>query len=119
MRIQNVVFIITLSILGATHNRVSEGKRLGRLNNRSGLEGCCNELVFESSGSISGSGQEHVLGAYDYYGEGDDGTQVYKQVDGMFWDNYLFYMKYLGLWYIGQTPGENSGYEQSFIKKNI
>ena len=119
MRIHSIVLIITLSTLGEAHNGVLEGNRFGRLNNGGNPEACCNELVFESSGSISGSGQEHVLGAYDYYGEGDDGTQVYKQVDGMFWDNYLFYMKYLGLWYIGQTPGENSGYamNQNAIQK--
>ena len=110
MELQNKLLIIAFSALVVTVIGIPEGTLISSLMKEGEQESCCNMLIFESSGSISGSGQEHVLGSYDYYGEGDDGTQVYKQVDGMFWDNYLFYMKYLGLWYIGQTPGENSGY---------
>ena len=119
MTIQNITFLCLLFTIVLLVACVAEGKYFDSLDKGNEQESCCDELLFESSGSISGSGQDHVLGSYDYYGEGDDGTKVYKQVEGKFWDNYLFYMKYLGLWYIGQTPGENLGYamNQNGIQK--
>lgn len=68
---------------------------------------CCDELVFESTGGISDSGQKHTLGSYQYHGKGQDGTNVYKHVER---GNYLYYIKWLGLWYIGPEIGENMGY---------
>jgi len=67
---------------------------------------CCNELIFESTGSISDSIQEHVLGSYEYHSEGIDGTRVYKHTER---GDYLYYIDY-GWWYIGPNVGENMGY---------
>ena len=56
---------------------------------------------------MADSGQKHVLGSYEFSGQGEDDTQVYKQVGG---SNYLYYMRSLQLWYVGDTPGVNLGY---------
>ena len=48
-----------------------------------------------------------MLGSYDFSDNGQDGTQVYKQVGG---SNYLYFMRSLQLWYIGDDPGVNMGY---------
>jgi len=68
---------------------------------------CCNELVFESTGGISDSIQKHVLGNYDYHSDGEVGTKIYKHTDR---GDYLYYLEWLGLWYIGSNPGENAGF---------
>ena len=71
---------------------------------------CCSNVNFESRGSIVGSVQEHILGPYDYYGEGEWDTYVYKQVNGEFWDNYLYFTNDQGIWFINQTPGQKLGF---------
>ena len=75
---------------------------------------CCNNLIFESSGSIAEGGQKHVLGSYDFSDNGQDGTQIYKQVGG---SNYLYFMRSLQLWYIGDDPGVNMAYAMN--KDNV
>ena len=71
---------------------------------------CCKKILFESKGNIKKSGQAHVIGSYDYFSEGNDGTHVYKQLNGQFHDNYLYFMPSFGLWFIGQNAGKSIGY---------
>jgi hypothetical protein len=71
---------------------------------------CCSNVIFESTGSIVGTVQDHILGSYDYYGEGEWDTYIYKQVNGEFWDNYLYFTNDQGIWFINQTPGQKLGF---------
>jgi len=68
---------------------------------------CCNELVFESTGGISDSIQAHTLGNYDYHSDGEVGTKIYKHT---YRGNYLYYLEWLGVWYISDNPGKNAGF---------
>ena len=71
---------------------------------------CCINVIFESTGSIVGTSQDHILGSYDYFGEGEFDTYVYKQVNGEFWDNYLYFTNDMGIWFINQTTGQSLGF---------
>ena len=51
--------------------------------------GCCSRVRLDSTGSLPESLQAHVIGNYNFYGQGEDGTVMYQQETG---DNlYLYY----------------------------
>jgi hypothetical protein len=73
-----LIFCATLTILS---NRVLPAKLVG--NN------CCDLLYFGSTGSLAGSGQNHVIGNYEKLNEGPEGHWNYKQQGGKLFLYYL------------------------------
>merc|ERR1712012_128344 len=105
----DTTFLVSLSLFIFAVSGVPD-KGLHQLNKNKVNGVCCNSVVFESTGGIVGTDQDHILGNYEYYGEGEWETYVYKQVNGEFWDNYLYFMNDMGIWYVNQYPGQNMGF---------
>ena len=54
-------------------------------------ESCCQELVFESTGSTASGANNHVIGHYEIHSDGPDGRVTYLQTDNKFGDMYLYW----------------------------
>ena len=63
----------------------------------SGTEACCNDLVFESSGSLGSGSNNHIIGHYVIYSDGVDGRTNYLQTDNYFGDMYLYWYPQLSV----------------------
>lgn len=72
---------------------------------------CCNTLQVASFGSITTSGQSHVLGTYVYHSTSASGHVNYQQqgIGG----SYLYFYAPLQMWMIGSVIGMNSAYATS------
>jgi len=67
--------------------------------------GCCETITISSSGDTP-QYQWTRLGTFRYYANSDDGRPMYRQDSG---DNYLYYLEWLGVWYVNDIPQENMG----------
>merc|ERR1719232_414049 len=60
------------------------------------------------------------LGTYFYYDNSEDGRPMYRQDNK---DNYLYYLNWLGVWYVNDNPLENMGglinWDDSFCPGDI
>jgi len=70
-------------------------------------DGCCDQVLISSSGATVDY-QWTRLGYYNYYGE-LDGRPTYKQWNAGNNENYLYYLEWLGVWYVNENLGENMG----------
>jgi len=81
--------------------------------------GCCHTVTISSSGDTPDY-QWTRLGTYNYYDNSDDGRPMYRQDNN---DNYLYYLDWLGVWYVNDNPLENMGglinWDDSFCPGDI
>merc|ERR1739838_922564 len=69
--------------------------------------GCCETVTITSSGDTP-QYQWTRLGTFHLYSTSDDGRPMYKQDPGS-QQNYLYYLEWLGVWYVNDIPLENMG----------
>jgi len=67
--------------------------------------GCCQALVISTTGDANDY-QWTRFGRYTYHDASDDGRPIYRQDNE---DNYLYYLDWLGVWYVNDNPMENMG----------
>jgi len=81
--------------------------------------GCCSTITISSSGDTPDY-QWTRLGTYYYYDNSDDGRPMYRQDNN---DNYLYYLDWLGVWYVNDNPLQNMGglinWDDSFCPGDI
>jgi len=68
--------------------------------------GCCERVTITSTGDTP-QYQWTRLGTFHLYDMSPDGRPMYKQNDGD--GNYLYYLEWLGVWYVNDNPLENMG----------
>jgi len=67
--------------------------------------GCCEVVTISSTGDAPDY-QWTRFGTYRYYDTSGDGRPMYKQEPK---GNYLYYLDWLGVWYVNDNPLENMG----------
>ena len=74
---------------------------------------CCSHLNFQSDGTLAESVQKFLLGVYDYWGEGEDGTMIYKHPETLSYPAHYLYLLAsqppAPVWYINFEVGNNWG----------
>jgi len=69
---------------------------------------CCKNLLFDSTGNLIDSEQNHILGNYGRLSDGSGDRWNYQQSGG--YERKLWYNPSINAWFIGDNLGTNEGY---------